>query len=291
MTIKDCISQMISSSGNIFETDQERVIASILQSENVMFLDTCFITKSSHIEKEGLFEAFEKIAGGKKKKKIVFGFCLLLLREETVFENIKTFMRYSSEKWNRIFSTLIHDNIANLSFNGLIRNDRRMPYYGFAECGYNVPADRDYIKDIIVYLKNAKKSKDSMAEELICISLFSIFELTHGSTRNTYIFCTHDFGAVARMNKAIQTSYPDELKQFKNINAFTMIQYMIKEEIITSKTQALNSMKKIMGERVKLIIREEAPFSSIEKTIEIEEAVDRIFNKESVVLVGNKGID
>ena len=32
-------------------------------------------------------------------------------------------------------------------------------------------------------------------------------------------------------------------------------------------------------------------FSSIEKTIEIEEAVDRIFNKESVVLVGNKGID
>lgn len=106
-----------------------------------------------------------------------------------------------------------------------------------------------------------------------------------------YIFCTHDFGAVARINKAIQTSYPDELKQFKNINAFTMIQYMIKEEIITSKTQALNSMKKIMGERVKLMIREEAPLSSIEKTIEIEEAVDRIFNKESVVLVGNKGID
>ena len=34
-----------------------------------------------------------------------------------------------------------------------------------------------------MYLKNAKKSKDSMAEELICISLFSIFELTHGSTR------------------------------------------------------------------------------------------------------------
>ena len=56
VTIKDCISQIISSSGNIFETDQERVIASILQSENVMFLDTCFITKSSHIEKEGLFD-------------------------------------------------------------------------------------------------------------------------------------------------------------------------------------------------------------------------------------------
>lgn len=32
-------------------------------------------------------------------------------------------------------------------------------------------------------------------------------------------------------------------------------------------------------------------FLYIEKTIEIEEAVDRIFNKESVVLVGNKGID
>ena len=276
MTIKDCISQMISSSGNIFETDQERVIASILQSENVMVLDTCFITKSSHIEKEGLFEAFEKIAGGKEKQKIVFVVTELVLYE--LKDSVSNVLQVKNQEFLK-------------KMNGLIRNDRRMPYYGFSECGYNVPADRDYIKDIIVYLKNAKKSKDSMAEELICISLFSIFELTHGSTRNTYIFCTHDFGAVARMNKAIQTSYPDELKQFKNINAFTMIQYMIKEEIITSKTQALNSMKKIMGERVKLFIREEAPFPSIEKTIEIEEAVDRIFNKESVVLVGNKGID
>lgn len=32
-------------------------------------------------------------------------------------------------------------------------------------------------------------------------------------------------------------------------------------------------------------------FLYIEKTIEIEEAIDRIFNKESIVLVGNKGID
>ena len=83
-----------------------------------------------------------------------------------------------------------------------------------------------------------------MAEELICISLFFIFELTRGSMRNEYIFCTHDFGAVARMKKAIQTSYPDMQKQLKTINVFTIVQYMINEEIVTSKEEALNVLKK-----------------------------------------------
>lgn len=320
MSIVDCISEIISSLGNIFETNQANVITSILQAKKVVFLDTCFITKSFNIGTEYLFKAFEKIAGGKKPPKIVFvitelvlyelkdsatnvlqaknkeflekmsdqGFVLLLLKEETVYENIRPFMSYPIEKWNEIFATLIHDNVANLSFNNLVRTDSRMPYFGFSKIGYHAPSDSNFIKDIIVYLKNAKRSKDSMAEELICISLFSIFELTHGSMRNEYIFCTHDFGAVARMNKAIQTSYPNMQKQLKTINVFTIVQYMISEEIITSKEESLNALKKIMGDKVKLIIREDLPFSSIEKTITIEEAVEKIFNNEQVELAGRE---
>ena len=281
-------------------------------------MDTCFITKSFGIATEKLFEALKKMAGGKEAQRMVFvitelvlyelkdsstnvlqaknrdflekmseeGFCLLVLKEETVCENVRPFMNYSVKKWNEIFTTLIHDNVANLSFNQLVRTDKRMPYFGFSESGYLVPEERNFIEDIVVYLKNAKKSKDSMAEELICTSLFCIFELIRGSERSEYILCTHDFRAVARLNKAIQTSYPVMQNQFKSINLFTMIQYMIREEILTSKEESICALKKAMGDNVKLIIGDDLPFAAVEKRITIEDAVERIFNNEPMELVG-----
>lgn len=318
MSVIDCISELISSSGEIFETDQEIVVSSILRSEKVVFLDTCFITRSFHVEMEDLLTAFEQMAGGRDVKKIVFvitelvlyelkdsrtnvlqeknknflekiseyGFRLFVLKEETVCEKIKPFMGYSNKEWNKRFATLIHDNIANLSFIKLVKTDSRMPYFGFSDIGYNIPDSSSFIRDIITYLKNEKRNKDSLAEELICTSLFSIFELTRGSMRSEYIFCTHDFGAVARMNKAIQTSYPVMQKKLKTINMFTMIQYMVEQKIITSKENTLIAAKNIMGDHVKLIIRNELPFSSVEKTITIEDAIEKMFNNESVELVG-----
>ena len=66
MSVVDCISEMISASGSLFETNQANVVASILQAEKIFFLDTCFITKSFNIETEDLLRAFENIAEGKE---------------------------------------------------------------------------------------------------------------------------------------------------------------------------------------------------------------------------------
>lgn len=318
MSVIDCISEMISASGGLFETNQEEVITSILRAEKIVFLDTCFITKSSHMKTRDLLRAFENIAGGKEKSKIVFvltelvlyelkdsvadklqekneeffsnmaeyGFCLLLLKEETICDNIRPYMSYSVAEWNRRFSNLIHDNIANFTFGKRIRTDCRMPYYGFAEMGFNIPNNSTFVKEIIVYLKNVKTSKDSMAEELISISLFFIFELIRGAFRNEFIFCSHDFGAIARINKSIQTSYANMLCRFKSINNFSIIQYMVNEGILDSKENVLESLRKIMGETVKLVIRNDLPFQSFEKTITIEEAVDMIFANQNVDLLG-----
>lgn len=318
MSVIDCISEMISVSGGLFETNQEEVITSILRAEKIVFLDTCFITKSSHMETGDLFRAFENIAGGKEKSKIVFvltelvlyelkdsvadklqekneeffsnmaeyGFCMLLLKEETIYDNIRPYMSYSVEDWNRRFSNLIHDNIANFTFGKRIRTDCRMPYYGFSEMGFNIPNNSTFVNEIIVYLKNVKTSKDSMAEELISISLFFVFELIRGSFRNEFIFCSHDFGAIARINKSIQTSYANMLCQFKSINNFSIVQYMVNEGILDSKENVLESLRKIMGETVKLVIRNDLPFQSFEKTITIEEAVDMIFANQNVDLLG-----
>ena len=319
MAVVDCISDMISASGGLFETNQENVVASILQAEKIIFLDTCFITKSYNFETEDLLKAFEKLAGGKEKSKIVFvvtelvlyelkdsvenklqeknekffcdmsgyGFSLFLLKEEKVCENIRPYMSYSAEYWNRRFSNLIHDNIANLAFAGRIRTDSRMPYYGFHEIGFNIPNTSSFVNDIIVYLKNLKTSKDSMAEELIVISLFFIFELVHGSSRNEFIFCSHDFHAIARMNKSLQTSYSKMVCQFRSITIFSIVQYMVSEGILDSKEKVLDPLRKIMGETVKLVIRNNLPFQPNEKETTIEEAVDMIFANEKIDLLGH----
>ena len=320
MPVVDYISEMISASEGLFETDQEKVVATILQAEKIFFLDTCFITKSFNIETKDLLKAFENIAGGKEKTKIVFvltelvlyelkdsvenklqekneeffsnmleyGFCLLLLKEETICDNIRPYMSYSVEDWNRRFSNLIHDNIANLTIGKRIRTDCRMPYYGFSEIGFSIPNKNTFVNEIITYLKNEKTSKDSMAEELIAISLFFIFELIRGSFRNEFIFCSHDFGAIARMNKSLQTSYSNMLCRFKSINIFSIVQYMVNEGILDSKETVLDSLKKIMGDTVKLVIRNDLPFQSIEKKITIDEAVEMLFANKTVDLLGHE---
>lgn len=320
MSVVECISEMVSASGSLFEINQEKVIAAILQAEKIIFLDTCFITKSFNIETEKLLKAFENIAGGKKKTKVVFvltelvlyelkdsvenklqeknekffsdmsayGFSLLLLKEETVCDNIRPYMAYSVEEWNRRFSNLMHDNIANLTIGKRIRTDSRMPHYGFSELEFSIPNNSAFVNEIITYLKNEKKSKDSMAEELIIISLFFIFELTRGSFRNEFIFCSHDFGAITRMNKSLQTSYSNMLCRFKSINVFSIVQYMVKEGILDSKESVLNSLKKIMGDTVKLVIRNDLPFQSIEKKITIDEAVEMFFANKTVDLLGHE---
>lgn len=320
MSVVDCISEMISASEGLFETDQAHVVTSILRAEKIFFLDTCFITKSFHLETEDLLKAFENIAGGKEESKIVFvltelvlyelkdsvenklqekneeffrnlseyGFCLLLLKEETICDNIRPYMSHSVEDWNRLFSNLIHDNIANLAVGKRIRTDCRMPYFGFSEIGFNIPGNRTFVNEIILYLKNAKTTKDSMAEELIAISLFFIFELTRGSRRNEFIFCSHDFGAIARMNKSLQTSYSNMLFRFKSINLFSMVQYMVHEGLLDSKEKVLHSLQNIMGDTAKLVIRNDLPFQSIETKITIDEAVEMFFANQTVDLLGRE---
>ena len=127
-----------------------------------------------------------------------------------------------------------------------------------------------------------------MAEELIIISLFFIFELTRGSFRNEFIFCSHDFGAIARMNKFVQTSYSNLLCRFKSINVFSIVQYMVKEGILDSKESVLNSLKNKLGDTVTLVIRNDLPFQSIEKKITIAEAVEMLFANKTVELLGHE---
>lgn len=317
MSVSECISKMISASGNLFETNQKKVVESILCAKKTVFLDTCFITKSLHLKTEDLLKAYETLAGGKKASDIVFvvtelvlyelkdsaedklqkrneaffcamseyGFQLLLLKEETMCENIRPYMSHTVQHWNQRFCELMHENIANMTLGKRLRTDSRIPHFGFCEYGFCATGDGTFVKEIIAFLKEMKADKDSMAEELIVISMFFLFELIRGTHRNELLFCSHDFGALARMNQFLQTSYPDMRGSCKRIHVFSMVQYMVAEGILDSKEEVLAALKNIMNDTVTLVIRNNLPFQSDERKISISEAVDMLFENQTVELI------
>ena len=63
---------------------------------------------------------------------------------------------------------------------------------------------------------------------------------------------------------------------------------MVNEGILDSKETVLDSLKKIMGDTVKLVIRNDLPFQSIEKKITIDEAVEMLFANKTVDLLGHE---
>ena len=78
------------------------------------------------------------------------------------------------------------------------------------------------------------------------------------------------------------------LCQFKIIINFSMVQYMVNEGILNSREIVLDSLKKIMGDTVKLIIRNDLPFQAIEKKVTIDEAVEMLFENKKVDLLGRE---
>lgn len=113
--------------------DQKSVCKKIIRARNVIWLDTCFITKIEFLpDRWKIFQAYEKMANGKSERDIVFvitelvlyelmdsdinvvhekqvtfftqmheyGFCILLLNEETIHKNLELFL--ISPTWNGI---------------------------------------------------------------------------------------------------------------------------------------------------------------------------------------------
>lgn len=319
MKIEKCIEELIQESSNLFETDNGENIKSILVAKNIVFLDTCFITKSFFFDRNTLFDSFVRMFGGKDVKNVVFvvtelvlyelkdssnnelqaknlsffsdlkqeGFRVVILNEETVYNHLKPYLGYSNKRWNELFTRWVHDNVAVFRFANRIRTDNRTPYYGFSEINYNTPSDSEFVSSIIRYIKNTKKDKDSLAEELVCITLFFFLEIISESNRQKVIFCTHDFRAIDVTRKAIYTSFPTSCC-FKIMHVFGLFQYMVKEGLITSRKEATQLLRKIMGDSVSLMVRERSPFVSEVKRVDIQGAVDLIFSEKDIELICEK---
>ncbi len=168
-----------------------------------------------------------------------------------------------------------------------MRSDPAFPYPGIAEAGHTVSANIDLITESIRYIKERKTSKDSLAEELIGICMLIFFRVPGDSERKHFYFCSNDVPALGRMKKIMLTSRGGK-SHFKNIHLFSMVQYMIQEDLIKKeeKTEITNAMRQIMGPSVWVTVNVQAPFLSTEEELPIEEFMDNIFDKKEVIFRG-----
>ena len=318
MTVVEIIADIKADMVSFAVTDQIESVKKILGAKKAFFLDTCFITRAFHIpDRKQIFKAFELLADGKETEKIVFvltdlviyelkdssanvlqksnrdflvdmqryGFTIVTLNEEGIKDVIGTYISRSKEDWNREFVTWIRSSIALLTYLGkTIKEAPSFPYPNILDAGFPVPKDESFIRKTIVSIKNEKHPKDSLAEELLCISFFFLFEVACLSGKSEYCFCSADLSAISRLRKAVNV-HPKKLTT-NSMQIYTLIKYMIDEKIMTNKAEVVTVLKKISGGHINAIIYKGSPYSSEYAELTPEETADKMFAGENITFTG-----
>lgn len=295
MTVEEIIEEIKCSMGTLAVKEQKKVVNMILRSQKVFFLDTCFISKTMHIKDMDLIlRAFSKMAGGTESDKIVFvitdlvlyelkdsvnntlqsknadylqklqdyGFTVLLLNEEELVNEISCYISLSNAEWNSIFVSWLHETIALLTYlSKAIEKNTEFPYPDILDVNYEAPSDESLIIDSIKNIKSQKQGKDSLAEELVCICIFFLFEVSYIRSVSEYCFCSADLAAITRLKKAVNVH--SRKLTVNTMQVYSLLKYMIDEKIITEKEEAIDIMSNICGGgRIRAIIYRESPYNS-----------------------------
>lgn len=318
MTVGEIIADIKADMVPFAVTDQTESVKKILWAKKVFFLDTCFITKSFHIpDINMIFKAFELLADGKETEKIVFvltdlviyelkdssanvlqknnrdflvdmqgyGFTIVTLNEERIKDVIDTYISRNNEDWNREFVSWLRNSIALLTYLGnAIKEASSFPYHNILDEGFPVPKDESFIRETIASIKNEKHSKDSLAEELLCISFFFLFEVACLSGKSEYCFCSADLSAISRLRKAVE-AHPKKLTT-NAIQIFTLLKYMIDKKIMTDKAEVVTTLKKISGGCIHAVIYKGSPYSSEYVELTPEDTAEIMFAGENITFTG-----
>lgn len=317
MRINDIIVGLEQEIAEFAITDQVLVVKEILRASTALFLDTCFISRVKQFRDDTklimLFESiFKNYADAKKvivvsslvlyemrdtdnklsiyeknllKKLSVEGFKIVIMREETLSKQLSEYTSASTNERNNAFVKILCDNKANLS--KLTRivyskpTTRKIYDYDFA-----APYKVSFINDFISNVKEMKDTGDSLAEELIVLSIMQLAE--YPSSRQD-VLCTNDLSAIVRLNKSVCTSLASERTRISAMSMFTVAQAMIREGIVTEadKTVIRNVLATSVGNRIFVTEIKEPPLHSIDIHIGLDELVDGMFAGQGYILKGN----
>ncbi len=221
----------------------------ILRSEKALFLDTGFVSrvgaqewgaKGERIIKEALGEAepnnsvciitelvlyelkdSQKNAVQQHNRDLLYhlhksGYRIVILCEEKLAELTREFLTINSKEWNISFVSKIDMNKAYLTTVKRLL-DMHPNYKGIFDYEYRIPIKASFVSELIMWLKDNKKRKDSLAEQIISLCILLLLDLP---SKTEYVLCTKDKNAAVNLRRIIGLSYPDEAHR---VSAFEML--------------------------------------------------------------------
>lgn len=211
----------------------------ILRSEKALFLDTGFVSRVGAQEWHAGGERIIKEALGETKPKnsvciitelVLYElkdsqkdvvqhhnrdllyrlheseYRIVILCEEKLAEMTREFLTMNSKEWNTSFVSKIDMNKAYLTTIKRLL-DMHPSYKGIFDYGYRIPIKATFASELIMWLKDNKKCKDSLAEQIISLCILFLLDLP---SKTEYVLCTKDKNAAVNLRRILGLSYPDE---------------------------------------------------------------------------------
>lgn len=144
------------------------------------------------------------------------GYRIVILCEEKMAELTKEYLTVNSKEWNESFVCRIDMNKAYLTTIKCLF-DMHPDYKEILDYGYKIPVKATFVSDIIKWLKDNKKHKDSLAEQIISLCILFLLDLP---SKTEYVLCTKDKNASVNLKRIVGLSYPDEAHR---VSAFEML--------------------------------------------------------------------
>ena len=321
--INETINEIKNSLPEIFIVNQEECYKKILRANNICFLDTCFVTRLIVLaEKFDIYKAFEEMAQGRDEEHIVFvltglvlyelkdskesvlqaknlklfksinanGFTIVVIDEETVCENINNYLGKPKVEWNTLLIRRLIENKANLSkLFSVMSNSGDAIQVAISDGSVRTIKEIDFIVRLISAVKERKNDKDSLAEELVAVSLFFILELIKDSNRNAIYFCSHDLPAIDRMNKVCKTSFDEVTTPIKAVSFFTFVNYMVERGCVPDKEALAEVLRKTMAPAISVLLLDDSLVQNTFEKMSIDDVADKMFSGVRLAYVGKAG--
>ncbi len=239
MYSSEVIAELKNDIGSYVISDMRKVMELIFVSERVVFLDTGVVSRigNKDWESEGC-ACIESIIDSGNQSKCVFiitelvlyelkdsisdviqkhnrdliinmysaAYKIGILCEEITVETIHIYLNTSISVFNESFVKRLKENRPFLrTVDKLVSEDikrRRL-----LEDRYKIPIKNDFISECIIWLKNNKNNRDSLAEQILALCLLMFLDMPG---RTQYLFCTNDKKARVNLLKIVRTSHLDE---------------------------------------------------------------------------------
>ncbi len=319
MSVKEVVDILKRDLPSYVITDEDGACDILLKSRLAVFLDTCFMSSLQKLEEKLLEDLLAKVTNEGNGKKMVLVITELVLYESKDSRNNKVqsyvkriidiaernhipvvlineqnmhkvLMKYTGNGvnwWNNIFLARLQENKANLAkLMVVINSDKESVLNDSNHITNEQLKDAEFISDAIGHIKERKSDKDSMAEELICIVIFFLFEGFMNVPNKRVLFCSNDNEALARVRMAVKTSYVTT--SFENVHFFTLVQFMVAEGLLTDKEIVYGILKKTMAPNLLVQEKKELPFCETEQMMTLEEIVDGLFIGKQYSYRGNR---